>query len=47
LYAQDEPSGGFLEMTVRPSQGGTPATAEFSLYDEEGRGFYRVEKAAP
>jgi hypothetical protein len=47
LYAQDEPSGGFLEMTVRPSQGGTPAAAEFAFYDEQGKRLYRVEKAAP
>jgi alkaline phosphatase D len=46
LYAQDEPSGGFLEMTVHPSEGGTPETAEFAFYDEQGRKLYSVEKPA-
>ncbi len=46
LYAQDEPSGGFLEMTVRPSQEGAPATAEFAFYDELGTLLYSVEKTA-
>ena len=46
LYTQEKPSGGFLEMTVRPSQGNAPATAEFAFYDEQGTLLYSVERAA-
>ena len=46
LYTQDKPSGGFLEITIRPAHEGAPATAEFAFYDEQGTLLYRVEKAA-
>lgn len=46
LYAQTEPSGGFLEVTVRPPVGDRPATAEFAFYDEYGVLLYRTEKSA-
>ncbi len=43
-YSQAEPSGGFLEVTVRPPQRGEPATIDFSFYDEHGAFLYRARK---
>ncbi|MBC7223556.1 MAG: alkaline phosphatase D family protein [Anaerolineae bacterium] len=45
-YLQEEPSGGFLELTVRPPEADRPAVAEFAFYDEHGTLLYRVEKVA-
>ena len=46
LYTQDEASGGFLEITVRPGAAGAPATALFTFFDERGVQLYRTEKVA-
>ena len=46
-YSQTEPSGGFLEVTVRPPQGAKPATMEFCFYDEYGAMLYRSWKTSP
>jgi alkaline phosphatase/alkaline phosphatase D len=45
-YSQDEASGGFLEIAVRPASGSESPGAEFAFYDEHGALLYRVEKAA-
>jgi len=45
-YAQEEESGGFLEVAVRPGKGEKPATVEFAFYDEHGALLYRTQKAA-
>jgi alkaline phosphatase/alkaline phosphatase D len=45
-YLQEERSGGFLEVTVRPPTEEQPATAEFAFYDEKGTLLYTSEKAA-
>jgi alkaline phosphatase/alkaline phosphatase D len=45
-YSQAEASGGFLEVNVRPAEGGQPATAEFAFYDEHGLLLHSVAKAA-
>ena len=45
-YAQEEKSGGFLEVTIRPPEGDRPATAEFVFYDEHGARLYSTEKTA-
>jgi alkaline phosphatase/alkaline phosphatase D len=45
-YAQEEQSGGFLLVTVRPPSGEVPAVAEFAFFDEQGALLYRVEKLA-
>jgi alkaline phosphatase/alkaline phosphatase D len=47
LYAQDEPSGGFLEITVLPGAAGAPARAQFTYFDEHGVQLYQAEKVAP
>jgi alkaline phosphatase D len=46
-YSQTEPSGGFLEVTVRPPQGEESATIEFSFYDEYGTMLYRSWRTSP
>jgi alkaline phosphatase/alkaline phosphatase D len=43
-YRQDEPSGGFLELTVHPPLGEQPATIEFRFYDEDGELLYHTQK---
>jgi alkaline phosphatase/alkaline phosphatase D len=43
-YSQEEPSGGFLEVTVHPPQGEEPAAIEFRFYDEHGAFLYRARK---
>ena len=45
-YAQDEKSGGFLKVTVRPRQGAERAAATFAFYDEKGAPLYHIERAA-
>jgi alkaline phosphatase D len=45
-YNQHEASGGFLEVTIRPSQDGRPAVAHFTFYDEQGVLLYSIEKTA-
>ena len=45
-YLQEERSGGFLEVTVRPPAEEQPATAEFAFYDEKGTLLYTAGKAA-
>jgi alkaline phosphatase/alkaline phosphatase D len=45
-YAQEEASGGFLEVTVRPPQLEQPATIEFAFYDEHGALLYSTGRAA-
>jgi len=46
LYAQDEASGGFLEVTVLPGAAGNPARALFTFFDERGAQLYQTEKVA-
>jgi alkaline phosphatase D len=46
LYAQDEASGGFLEVTVGPGAAGAPARAQFTFFDEHGVQLYQTEKVA-
>ncbi|NIV35894.1 MAG: alkaline phosphatase, partial [Anaerolineae bacterium] len=43
-YSQTEPSGGFLEVTIRPPQGEEAATIEFSFYDEHGALLYQARR---
>ena len=43
LYTYDEPTGGFLRVTVTP---GSPPTAVFSFFDETGRQLYEEQKIA-
>ncbi len=43
LYTYDEPTGGFLHVVVSP---GSPATAVFSFFDENGTLLYEERKAA-
>ena len=43
FYTYDEPTGGFLHITVRP---GTPATAAFRFFDEQGELLYEDVKSA-
>jgi alkaline phosphatase/alkaline phosphatase D len=45
-HAQDEKSGGFLKVTVRPGQAGEPPAAKFAFYDEKGAALYQVERSA-
>jgi alkaline phosphatase/alkaline phosphatase D len=45
-YQQEEPGGGFLELTVYPADGETPATAAFTFYDKHGRRLYRAQRVA-
>lgn len=45
-YLQEEKSGGFLEIAVRPVDGQRAAVAEFAFYDEEGTLLYSTEKLA-
>jgi len=46
LYLQEEPSGGFLMVTVGPGDTDGHPTAEFSFYDEKGAKLYSVIKTA-
>jgi alkaline phosphatase/alkaline phosphatase D len=47
-YTQEEASGGFLKVTVRPSKMREPAVAQFDFYDENGVLLHRtVKKARP
>ncbi|RJP18644.1 MAG: alkaline phosphatase [Candidatus Omnitrophota bacterium] len=41
LYTQNTPSGGFLMVTVTPTEDGASAHAEFVFYDENGVLMYR------
>jgi alkaline phosphatase/alkaline phosphatase D len=45
-YAQDEKSGGFLKVSVRPGKAGERAKARFAFFDENGAPLYEVERAA-
>jgi alkaline phosphatase D len=45
-YSQEEASGGFLEVTIRPPTGSEPAVATFAFYDEHGTLLYTVDRAA-
>ena len=45
-YSQDEASGGFLEISLRPLDGSQAATAHFSFYDERGTLLYTATKFA-
>jgi len=46
LYAQEEASGGFLEVMVEPATEAVPATALFTFFDERGVQLYQTEKLA-
>jgi alkaline phosphatase/alkaline phosphatase D len=41
LYIYDEPTGGFLHISVSP---GSPATASFSFFDENGVLMYETSR---
>jgi alkaline phosphatase/alkaline phosphatase D len=45
-YQQDEPGGGFLELTVYPPTERTRARATFTFYDKHGAPLYRVQRMA-
>lgn len=45
-YSQDEASGGFLEVSIRPPSGSEPAVAAFAFYDERGTLLYNVDRPA-
>jgi len=45
-YQQDQPGGGFLEVSVYPSGEETPAAIAFTFYDKYGDGRYRTEREA-
>ena len=44
VYTQQEASGGFLHVTVKPGSNGGKATCEFTFYDENGVMLYTVTK---
>ena len=46
IYTYVEPTGGFLMVTVAPTEDGKSAFAEFSFYDELGEKLYGVVKQA-
>jgi alkaline phosphatase D len=46
LYTYDEPTGGFLLVTVAETEDGKAAFAEFAFYDEKGERLYRVRKGS-
>jgi len=43
VYNQSEASGGFLEVTIYPPNGDTPAVVEFVFYNVLGDELYRVD----
>ncbi len=45
-YTQEEASGGFLTVTVRPGEGEEPPAAEFAFRDERGGILYTTTKYA-
>lgn len=45
-YTQTEASGGFLKVTVRPAQGETRPTCEFTFYDEKGEVLHTTTRVA-
>ena len=45
-YTQEPESGGFLEVTVIPAAGDTPAVASFAFYDEKGALLHSTERMA-
>ena len=46
VYTYEEPTGGFLLVTVAEREDGSGAFADFSFYDERGERLYRVRKTA-
>jgi len=46
LYTYDEPTGGFLMVTVSETEDGKGAFADFSFYDEKGAKLYGVRREA-
>ncbi|MHC4620935.1 MAG: alkaline phosphatase D family protein [Planctomycetota bacterium] len=46
IYTQQEPSGGFLAITVRPGRQGQEPTLSFAFYDENGALLYQQQKTA-
>lgn len=44
IYTYEEPTGGFLMVTVAESEDGSSAFADFSFYDEKGEKLYGVKK---
>ncbi len=46
LYSQEESSGGFLQITVRPPRESDTALAEFAFFDEHGKLLYNVQRWA-
>jgi alkaline phosphatase D len=46
-YTQSKPSGGFLEIDVRPATSQSSATARFTFFDENGVKLFESVKTAP
>jgi alkaline phosphatase/alkaline phosphatase D len=46
LYTYEEPTGGFLRVTVKPDFTSNSTIAEFSFYDEKGTILYTARKEA-
>ena len=46
LYTQDEKSGGFLKVTIKPGDENREASAVFTFYDEKGKFLYSNMKEA-
>jgi alkaline phosphatase/alkaline phosphatase D len=44
IYTYEEPTGGFLMVTVAESEDGSGAFADFSFYNEKGEKLYGVKK---
>jgi alkaline phosphatase D len=44
IYTYEEPTGGFLMLTVAPTEDGRSAFADFSFYDEKGKKLYGTMK---
>lgn len=47
LYTDAQPSGGFLQVALRPGAGGDPAQIDFTLHDVGGQVLYRHRPTRP
>jgi alkaline phosphatase/alkaline phosphatase D len=45
-FTDSEETGGFLQVVVRPGEGASSATCEFTFYDENGVMLYTITKVA-
>lgn len=46
-YQQEEPRGGFLEVSVYPAVDEAPPSIAFTFYDKHGEELYRAERTGP